>query len=921
MLAIPVMKADVSADLTHLGMYLRNQHSYPEQQLTADLLKLETLRREAINVTEASDYGQQQIVRYCTQLKAIIPRLSSMQAELKISFSWYDAFTTSKKNTSNLFQFDLACCLWNLASFESLLGGRVDRSTDEGIRTANKHFQQAAGYFQYIIDLVLPYLTNMTTPSLSADSLLLCKQLMLAQAQLCFYEKAVKDKKKDSMKSVVIAKLAAQASLFYGQSASTSRSGALAQVLDISWFAVSDFQCKCFKGAAEYWAALASKEAALQRGSGYGEEIVRYGRAEGHVRQAVETSKKYNLPAGLVGGADGLLSAIQSNRTGAQHDLNTVYLESLPADSSLADVQPVAMVKPSTVDLSVADGLEIFKYVLPRAIMESNKNFYDEVTTYHTRTATEAENATNFGRSALSSLGLPGSLEVVKSDQPLPDTLWAKVQKVQSMGGAERLTSVLADLQAASAKAHGKMMEIDDSLASEERTNADFQRRYPGIGLMVDASAAGEIKNNLNKLRDAFRGAQANDEKIVKELADPSVKEELMVLCKSKEQLQMLFHTATMQQNSANLLDMEEADFKPRASPEATRLEEKLHLLVELFEDRTKAIEQMKALTKVDLLDYVLKALESGGDVYANHIKYSTEAKGLMQHVNEGIARQQSLLDEITQLNEQFVKSKLNDPAALARNKVIQGLEQSVARYFALHSQISSGLTFYSNLRAKLTTLQQNCDDLAYTQQWQRQEFEENQVQSKAQAQVQVQEAADRALALKLANEHQAPPPQQAYNAPGAAVYPGNTGGAYMSNYSAVQYPGQPTQPTVVPAPVYAPAPAAAAYPPPPQQQYMFAPPPAHAVAAPAPVPVHTPAPAPVYGGYPGSNPAYNPSSTPYNPSMHAPAPAPGVGGYQYNSASYAVQPPPAMVSAAPASNVSMDQKVTSPHHIAIPTC
>lgn len=41
---------------------------------------------------------------------------------------------------------------------ESLRGARVDRTSEEGIRAANKHFQQAAGFFEYIREHILPNL-------------------------------------------------------------------------------------------------------------------------------------------------------------------------------------------------------------------------------------------------------------------------------------------------------------------------------------------------------------------------------------------------------------------------------------------------------------------------------------------------------------------------------------------------------------------------------------------------------------------------------------------------------------------------------------------------------------------------------------------------------------------------------------------
>lgn len=73
-------------------------------------------------------------------------------------------------------------------------------------------------------------------PCLSNESLTFVKQLLLSQAQLCFYEKSVRDKKTGgTMKSSVIAKLAAQSSVLFKGAYSASKAGLLSTTLDPSW--------------------------------------------------------------------------------------------------------------------------------------------------------------------------------------------------------------------------------------------------------------------------------------------------------------------------------------------------------------------------------------------------------------------------------------------------------------------------------------------------------------------------------------------------------------------------------------------------------------------------------------------------------------------------------------------------------------
>lgn len=251
MLAIPTVKSlDGLGDTSALVSSLVSQNMCPEEVVRNDIASLEHYRLAATSVTEPSESGQQHLLRYCQQLRSFAPRFVGLEAQLKVSLTWSDAFGLSLKASSHTFYMDLACCLWNLAAFESLMGARLDRTNEEGLKAANRHFQQAAGYIEYIRQHVLSHLAPLGNyPCLSEDGLNMVKHLMLAQGQLCYYEKAVKDKKRDStaMKASIIAKLAKQTSVFYHTTSVACKVGVLGSMLDISWFAVTDFQSKCFQ--------------------------------------------------------------------------------------------------------------------------------------------------------------------------------------------------------------------------------------------------------------------------------------------------------------------------------------------------------------------------------------------------------------------------------------------------------------------------------------------------------------------------------------------------------------------------------------------------------------------------------------------------------------------------------------------------
>jgi programmed cell death 6-interacting protein len=100
---------------------------------------------------------------------------------LRLSFIWFDAFKSTRKVVNNSLYFDWACFLWNAAAVESQLGSKVDRSTEDGIRIANKHFQQAAGILDFISDRLFPKIRGETVSGITEDGLRMASQLMLGK--------------------------------------------------------------------------------------------------------------------------------------------------------------------------------------------------------------------------------------------------------------------------------------------------------------------------------------------------------------------------------------------------------------------------------------------------------------------------------------------------------------------------------------------------------------------------------------------------------------------------------------------------------------------------------------------------------------------------------------------------------------------
>lgn len=116
-------------------------------------------------------------------------------------------------------RYERACLLFCLASLYSSLGAQESRSEGESIKRAIASFSASAGVLQYILDELTPHLAPLwqggnarfCDADLCPAMLSSLREAMIAQAQECFWQKAVVDRLKDA----TIAKLAMRVSELY----------------------------------------------------------------------------------------------------------------------------------------------------------------------------------------------------------------------------------------------------------------------------------------------------------------------------------------------------------------------------------------------------------------------------------------------------------------------------------------------------------------------------------------------------------------------------------------------------------------------------------------------------------------------------------------------------------------------------------
>lgn len=140
--------------------------------------------------------------------------------------------------------YEKECVLFNIAALQSSVAATQSTDSDDGLKLATKLLQQSAGIFLHLRGVTPFAIPQEPTPDLNPETLQVLSNLMLAQAQEIFVMKAIKD----SMKDLIIAKLACQCEEMYAEALRGLQKDSLRSIWDKDWIAtVSKCEIEHFK--------------------------------------------------------------------------------------------------------------------------------------------------------------------------------------------------------------------------------------------------------------------------------------------------------------------------------------------------------------------------------------------------------------------------------------------------------------------------------------------------------------------------------------------------------------------------------------------------------------------------------------------------------------------------------------------------
>jgi len=209
-------------------------------------------------------------------------------------------------------KFELSNILYNLAALYSQLALNSNRSASDGLKAACNYYCLAAGIIHHLKSVVIPELRSTPMEDMDDNTLESLEQLLLAQAQECFWQKAVVDGYKDAS----IAKLAARVSDFY---ITASDWGIKSEAISSEWIHHMTAKHHHFAAAAQYRQACDCLEKRK-----YGEEVARLRDSMNCINEALKEVRYVNKR--VADDLTGLKNRVQETLKRAEKDNDLIYL-------------------------------------------------------------------------------------------------------------------------------------------------------------------------------------------------------------------------------------------------------------------------------------------------------------------------------------------------------------------------------------------------------------------------------------------------------------------------------------------------------------------------------------------------------------------------------------------------------------------
>ncbi|UKZ73561.1 bck1-like resistance to osmotic shock [Trichoderma virens FT-333] len=713
MIAAPPKATNEIDWVTPLKSYIRDTYGDDPERYAEECATLNRLRQDMRGAGKESITGRDMLYRYYGQLELLDLRFPVDEQHIKISFTWFDAFT-HKPTTQYSLAFEKASVIFNISAVLSGHAAIQNREDDSALKVAYHSFQASAGMFTYINENFL----HAPSFDLSRETVKTLIHLMLAQAQEIFLEKQVKDQKKPGL----LAKLASQAGYLYGQAVEGVQENVTKVIFEKVWLTMVQIKANLLNSIAQYYQAVTDDEAGQ-----HGVALSRLQAADTLAKEADRLAKSFPtaVPTNANIGADCSIhlqeitrrqcSIVQERLREAIKDNDYIYHQTVPAEASLPQIAKLPAAKPIPVselyagqDIQRITGHDLFSKIVPMAVTES-ASLYDEEKAKLIRAETEKVDTANGEMAAsLDYLRLPGALQVLKGgfDQDiLPDEDFR--QWCEDVANHENPVSIFEFLRSEKESIVSTLDKSSKQLDMEESVCEKMRSKYENEwSQQPSARLTTTLRGDIRNYREALEEASRSDGQLAAKLRQNEAWFDEMRGAVANGQVDQLFSKAVSQAkgrgsnavspsgNEPNLLD---ADFD-ESGPTVVEQIARVH---------TDDISQVLILNKKTIANYEQQLFKQELEKFRPHQNRLLQANH----------KQSALMKELTAtfntlLQDKRVRAEQSKYESIQRQRLsaIGKYKRAYQEFLDLEAGLQSAKNWYSEMRETVESLEKNVD-------------------------------------------------------------------------------------------------------------------------------------------------------------------------------------------------------------------
>ena len=669
-----------------------------------------------------------------------------------------------------------------------------NRATADGLKGAANNFCSAAGVVSHLKTNIIPELRSSPPEDMDELTLESLENLMLAEAQECYWQKAVKDGLKDAS----IARLAAKVSDLYND----AREWALkSDSVSSEWIHHMNAKHHHFAAAAQYRAACDCLEKRK-----YGEEVARLRDSLNCANEALRESRYINKA--VQGDLNGLKNRVSEDLKRAEKDNDTIYLIPEPPKSELKTLDRASMVA-AKVPKEVSNsqdmlsehggelGKPLFAKLVPYSVHVAASIYADRRDRLVNNTIIAEFEALNQRiHETLASLNLPGSLQALEKPLGLPPGLASHAEEIRQANGVHRLHATIADTEKLKATNRNTYQEGVDLLRKEAGEDEAARRKYGTDRWNRQAAkdALPKLYKQVDDIDGYLKQAASSDRMVQERLRE---NENLIRLLGGTDR--DLEDYVPSSRRAAVTAKVEREVNTLRASlNEVSRLESRRRKKTETLRSKAKdddvnpdlLREAARLEREYPMQPVAASQFESLFDERLK--KYDVDQQDLKREESE----QDRLLQRVKEVNTSFQNAKKGDSSSTEREQALQKLENAFTSYKEIMRNLEVGRKFYNDLSAITTRFRDECRNFVYTRRTEAQNLESD--VSTSMANLQLQQSTQQNLMnqrQQQAQQHVAPIARMVEEPMPAPMpqRPSNQSPAVVSN---VQSPPLPPQTT-----------------------------------------------------------------------------------------------------------------------------